>query len=113
MATILTQVLINDGQQWEVVWPAMGNADTGVPATLYQYPDKTLTVSGTFGGATVTIQGSADGANWTTLNDFLGNPLVYTAAAIALIAQNPNYVRAITSGGTGTAVNVYILGSKF
>jgi hypothetical protein len=112
MATITANQISNQDQQWYIKWAAMGNADTGTGVEFGQFPDRTVGITGTFGGATVTIQGSVDNTNWVTLHDFLGNTTVYTAGAIALLAENPLYIRAITSGGSGTAVDVYLLGSR-
>jgi hypothetical protein len=112
MATITPVVINNSDQTWYVQWLAMGNADTGSGTEFGQYPDRTIGVYGTFGGATVTIQGSMDNSTWSTLNDYKGNALTYTAAGISLIAENPLYIRAITSGGSGSSINVIILGSR-
>lgn len=109
----ITPIVINVGDQtWYAKWPAMGNADTGLAMDMGQYPDRTVGVTGTFGGATVTIQGSMDGTTWVTLNDFKGNALTITSANVSLIAESPIHLRAITSGGSGTTVDVWVLGSR-
>lgn len=113
MATITAVTTGIPDQTWQVKWAAMGNADTGSSVAFGQYPDRTIGIVGTFGGATVTIQGSMDGGTtWATLHDFQGNSATFTAAALFLIAENPTLIRPITSGGSGTAVDVYCLGSR-
>ena len=95
-----------------ITWETMGNADTGTSSSVPEYSDKTVQITGTFGGATVTLQGSNDDTNWTTLTDIQGTALAVTAADISLVAENPLYVRAITTGGTGTDVDVIIAAKK-
>lgn len=95
------------------VWTDLANGQTGDSSSLSGFADKTVQVSGTFGvGGSVTIQGSNDGANWNTLTDPLGNDLIFTAAEIAVIAQNPLHVRPIVTAGDGTtAIDVVVIGT--
>lgn len=83
---------------------ALGIADTGNPVTLTDGADRSIQVEGTFGGATVTVQGSNDGTNWETLRDPLGNLLTFTAAGLKAILEMTIYTRVISAGGTGTAI---------
>ena len=86
------------------VW-TLGNADSGSVHDAANLPDKTFQVVGTWGSATLVIQGSNDGTNWTTLNDPQGGALSFTTGSPTdVIAENPRYVRPTTSGGTGTAL---------
>jgi hypothetical protein len=75
-----------------------------------------VAISGTFGGATVTLQGSNDGTNWFTLNDPLGNDLAWLSSTattgLRQIAENTLYLRPITAGGTGTSVVITVLASS-
>lgn len=83
---------------------ALGIADTGNPVTLTNHADRSVQVEGTFGGATVTVQGSNDGQNWETLRDPLGNLLTFTAAGLKQVLEMTIQTRVVSSGGTGTAV---------
>lgn len=85
---------------------ALGNADNGIQVEFPDYADRSIQVEGTFGGATVTIQGSNDGTNWQTLRDPQGVALTVTSAALKQVLETTRYIRAISSGGTGTAVSV-------
>lgn len=111
MATTHTENVDNDKMKSEK-W-TLGNADTGAAAIMNRWSDKTVHVTGTFAGATITIQGSNDNVNWLTLNDTAGTPVALTFAATGMkvILENPIYIRAISSGGAGTAVTVIIAGS--
>lgn len=113
MATIGPVEIDNNDQTRTVSWQGLGNADSGLGMAFAQFPDRTLCGQGTWGGATMTFQGSMDGGTtWFTLTDHLGNTLVWTANAIALVAENPTLVRPITSGGSGTSLNVYLVGTR-
>lgn len=90
-------------------WASMGNADTGAAVALGGGYDRSVQIEGTFGGATVTLQGSNDGSNWETLTDPQGNGIAKTAAALEAVTELTRYVRAITSGGAGTSVTVTML----
>lgn len=88
------------------------NADTGMPVTLADWADKSIQVSGTFGGATVTIEGSNDGTNFTPLKDPSGALLAITAPSIRQVQEFTFYLRASSAGGTGTDVTVTLAGRK-
>lgn len=92
-----------------LTWPALGNADDGAPYALPFAAITTFQASGTFGGATVKLQGSNDGTNWFDLTKAGGtSALSVTAAGGGSANENPAYIRPVSSGGTGTAVNVVV-----
>lgn len=62
--------------------------------------------TGTFGGATVIMQGSNDGTNWFTLKDLTGADVSATAAGAFEFTTSAAYIRASASGGTGDNINV-------
>lgn len=114
MATNTASVTkINDGGVYDVylaTWSAMGNADTGTAVAMTSAADRSVQVEGTFGSATVTVQGSNDGTNWQTLTDPQGNALTWTSAnRLEQIEELTRYIRPITAGGTGTSVTVTML----
>lgn len=114
MATITpTLTKITDPGVTEVymaTWTAMGNADTGTAVPMSGAADRSVQVQGTFGSATVTVQGSNDGTNYQTLADPQGNALTWTSAnRLEQILELTRYIRPITAGGTGTNVEVNIL----
>jgi len=97
-----------------VVWPAMGNADTGTPFETKWHRDFCLTVIATaYGAATIALEGSNDGTNYVTMADPQGNALSFTTGnKIEQLLEVPRYIRPVTSGGTGTniAVQLYCKG---
>lgn len=110
MANVLSNTS-NDFNKMRTASWALGNADTGNAVDMHRWADRTVQVLGTFGGATVTIQGSNDNTNWVTLNDSGSTALTFTAAGMKLILENPIYVRAISAGGTASAITVIIAGA--
>lgn len=95
-----------------VLWETMGNDDTGTAVQIAPWADRTISAQGTFGSATVTLQGSEDNSTWRTLDDNTGTAITFTADGSKVIAQNPRYIRVTTAGGTGTDLDVYITGVK-
>lgn len=114
MATI-TPVLskVSDGGMYDVylaTWTAMGNADTGATITMSGASDRSVQMEGTYGGATISFQGSNDGTNFQILTDPQGNALTWTSAnRLEQVSELTRYVRPITSGGAGTNLTVTLL----
>ena len=63
-------------------------------------------VAGTFGAATVKLQGSNDGTNYADLKDGAGSAISLTAAGLASVGPLPLYVKPVASGGTGQSLTV-------
>lgn len=90
-------------------WEALGNADDGGALVVPFAADVTAQVIGTFGGATVKLQGSNDRTNWFDLTKKGGTSTAsVTAAGGFAVNEMPAYVRPVTSGGTGTDVDVIV-----
>lgn len=84
------------------------NAD-GEPCRFQGSGDRTFQVTGTFGsGGTIVLQGSLDGSNWFTLSDPSGDPVSFTSAGLAAVAESPIYVRPFVSAGTGVSVTAIL-----
>ena len=75
-----------------------------------RYSERTVQVSGTFGSATVVVEGSNDGTNWFALTKPAATAISFTAAGGASIVENPLYVRPKSTGGTASAILVTIAG---
>jgi len=65
--------------------------------------------SGTWGGATVVLQQSNDGATWFTANDVLGTAVSATADAFFELSIAAKYVRPSTSGGSSSDVDATLI----
>lgn len=90
-------------------WEALGNADDGAPVSVGYAADITVQAIGTFGSATVRLQGSNDGTNWHNMTQKGGTTaLGFTAAGVHSINEMPAFIRPATVGGTGTDVDVIV-----
>ena len=98
-----------------VAWTPLTNVNTGGDAWENRaFGDVTVQVSGTFGGATVLIEGSNDNVSWFTLNDPQGNALsVATSGKIEVVLEAPRYMRPTSSGGGATtSLSVYLMARR-
>jgi hypothetical protein len=92
-------------------WTAETTAGSG---SIFRYtPVNSLVaasvqVSGTFGGATVVLQGSNDGTTYATLKDLQGNNLSFTAAGYAEFTSGAAFIKPSISGGAGDSLNIYV-----
>jgi hypothetical protein len=104
MATRVSQKIHDEGGARTHMWEALDDTDLdGAGVDTPGLPFKTVSVSGTFGGATCTFQGSLDGTTWFGLLDPGGNALAFTAAGGGQVAMaTPRYVRPLVSSASGT-----------
>lgn len=100
--------------QMEITWANLQNGDWGSWEGSDSYPDKTVHVYGTFGTGAVQIEGiNALGGTPVTLKDGNGAALSsITASALAVIRDNPKFVRPFVVGGSGANVTIVITGRK-
>lgn len=108
MATALTIEKITRGTHL-FKWIGLAQAETGAVLTPQigagTFADRCVTITGTFGTATVDIQGSNDGVAWKALESAnnAGTSLAgIAAAALHQILENPAYIRPVINGGNGT-----------
>ena len=85
-------------------WTPLALNDDGSWVEFVQQADRSIQVSGTFGGATVTIQGSNEPSptSGPTLTDLGGTSLSFTSAGLRSIAEGARQVRPVVTGGDGT-----------
>ena len=66
-------------------------------------------VVGTFGSASVAMQGSNDGTNWVSLNDLQGDAIAITSAGAAEFSTGMLYLRPFPSGGSSQDLDVFLV----
>ncbi len=71
--------------------------------------DKSVQVTGTFGGGSVSVQGSLDGNNYETLKDLDGNDITLSQSGIVTIRENVRYVKPAQPSGTSVSINILLL----
>jgi len=108
MATVNPTITKLGADAAKIVWVLTNtNADGAVLDKHWaDYADRTVSVDGTFGGASVAIQGSADGSSWASLTDHSGTDIAMSAAASVVISEIPLKTRPLLSGGAGATINV-------
>jgi hypothetical protein len=87
------------------VWAALSTGDIGAP--LQVDPTAIITVhctAGTFGGSTLTWQGSLDGTNWDTIPDIKGVLMTQTATGILGVGQPIQFIRPSVAAGAGSGI---------
>jgi hypothetical protein len=90
----------------------------GLPDNLSRFPIHSMQIGGTFGGATVTMEGSDDGVTYFTLTG--ENPAGGSDALVSATSANrwdvknviPQFIRPNVSGGDGTTAITVIVTSK-
>jgi hypothetical protein len=104
----ITPVLNNaiDGVP-RVIWQGAATGDTFEPFTLKQQYGLAASVqlTGTFGGATITMQVSNDGTNWATARGLDTTDITFTAAGYREFSLCAAYIRPLITGGSGTGLN--------
>ena len=107
----LTQTTGKSHSRRIATWTAettAGNASIPRYAPLTSLAIASVQVSGTFGGATVVLQGSNDGTTYATLDDTSGAAISFTAAGIVDFSAGCAFVKPSISGGTGDSINVIL-----
>lgn len=68
-----------------------------------------ISVTGTFGGATVALQGSNDGTNYYPLKDLANAAISFTAAGLVEFSTAALYVKPVITAGTGDSLTITIV----
>ena len=113
MATIVPTVVLlgkQDGSIKRITWTPVTENDTCAPVALPEYADKSLQVLGTFGSASVALQGSNDGgATYAALNIPAGTALAITAAGVKAVLENTELVKPVVTGGTSQSLTIVMV----
>jgi hypothetical protein len=113
MAAVTTNTNIGNGDGSLILntWSLTTADPTGDAVSSAEWADRTWQYSGTWGGATLTLQGSNDKSNWFTLDNAAGGTaLTATANGGAASVELPLWVRPnLTTPGTGATVTVTAL----
>ena len=86
-------------------------SDTAQAYANPDYADVSVSMEGTWGGATVSMTGS-NGSTYSTLNDPFNVGIAFTSDDCAAIVENTRYRKPTISGGSGSSVTVYLLARR-
>lgn len=101
----------NDGSVLTFSWTPLTSTNTdGAPIRSTQWADRYFTATGTWGGATLSIEGSNDGTNWFTLSNAAGGTAAtFTANGGKSIIEIPQFIRPnLSTAGTGASITVLL-----
>lgn len=105
----------------QAVWPSFTSADAagGLPVQFGRYGCKSVQATGTWGNATLVIEGSNDGVTWFTLKDPAAGEggedaaISFTANGLAEISPNTKHIRPrLSSAGSGAELKIIIIGAR-
>jgi hypothetical protein len=95
-----------------VHWDTLTTTNTvGAGVAFTEFADRAVQVIGTFGGGTITMQGSNDGGTtWSSLHMVDGSTAcAFTSAGINAILEVPALIRPALTGGDGTtSLTIYL-----
>ena len=96
-----------------VIWQGLAANAAGEPFALHDGPDRSVQVTGTFGGASIVWEGSNSlnqaNAAWFTLTDPHGNLLIFATARLEQVTEYTRWVRPRVQGGDGSTSMSVIL----
>ena len=93
-------------------WSGLLADDDGAPVRLAVYSDRSIQITGEFGGASVTIGGSNDGVTYHALTSTDSVPLTLTEAALKQIVELPVYLKPRVFGGDGSTNLTVIMAGR-
>lgn len=96
------------GEMVHVAW-TLAQGDDGAPVSYAEFSDRSIAFTGTFGGASVSLQGSNDltsPTNWFALTDYQGNSISKSSSALEGVEEPTVWVRPLVTGGDGTTAIV-------
>ena len=82
-----------------LTWDGLGAGEEGVAASQVRLGERVVQVFGTFNGASVVLEGSADGQNWFRLSDQFGLSLYFTITSGKTVLESTHYIRPVVIGG--------------
>lgn len=117
MATVtptVTKVGDQDDSAVLFSWSLTSTNTDGAYVEWVQWADRCFQAAGTWGTATLTLQGSNDGTNWFTLSNAAGGTAAtFTADGGKTVIELPRYARPnLTTPGSGAAITVTLLGRR-
>lgn len=120
--TVTRDVGERDGTAVQWTWTLTSANPDGAPLEWTEWADRTFTATGTWGAATLSIQGTNDtpaniaagSATWFTLSNAAGaTAATATADKIMAIIETPRYIRPnLTVVGAGATITVALLGRR-
>ncbi len=106
-------VVVNEDKTVTIQWTGLLNGDTGKPARVARFPDKTVQVTGAFGsGGDIDLQGSnvaspsTDDTDWGQVGDQTGTVISIGDKLPLAVAESPLWIRPKVAAGDGDTLLV-------
>ena len=111
MATITPTTVEQQIQAAAYRWTDYSTSDASTPIKVQNMQGLAgaVQVTGTFGGATITLQVSNDSTNFVTLKDSAGTDISLTASGMREFSTAALYLKPTSSGGTSDNVTVTVI----
>lgn len=104
-----------DGSVMRVTWALTSSNPDGAPIPFAEYSDRTVVVSGTWGGATLELQGSNEltPTTFVQLNSAAGSAATATTNKAIQVLEVPLYFRPnLTVVGAGASITVTLIARR-
>jgi len=94
----------------KVTWETLTETNsTGAPFLIAAFNTIAIQFAGTFGGGSVVLEGSIDGATYFTLDDVEGAAISKSAAGMETSGDYALWVRPRVASGTGVDVDAIMI----
>jgi hypothetical protein len=103
-----------DGSVFLYQWTITTADHTGAAMENVQWADRSAQFQGTFGGATIILEGSNDGTNYQLLKQAAGgSDISFTSAGIAQLLEVCRYLRPrLSAVGSGASIVVSLVARR-
>lgn len=110
MATVAATITEGESRTFIASW-VLGPGDDGEPIRYSGAVERTVQIFGTFGGATVAIEGTLEltPTTWLPITDVQGDAISATSNKLETITELVRHIRPKVTGGSGTSVTVLLM----
>ena len=99
---------LENGTFW-AWWHSIKPGNVGKELAILFAADITIQVTGTFDGASLSIEGSNDGENWFQLHTYPEKPAFFISAGLRKIVESPVYIRPVMAMNSSAESNLIVL----
>lgn len=110
MATVPVSVEEGESRTFIARW-VLGPGDDGEPIRYSGAVERTIQIFGSFGGASVAIEGTLEltPTTWLPITDVQGNAINANSNKLETITELVRHLRPKVTGGSGTTVTVLLM----
>lgn len=111
-AVITTPYGYGEDKVQRITWSNIAGGDEGAAVKVANWTKKSVMFTGTYNGASGTIQGSNDGTNYFIISNEQGIAVSSTAVGLQTVGTNPLYIKPVFTGATSATIKVDLILSK-